>query len=562
MPLLRQALLDTYLVRLRTIARFWEIPLTSTRQREVALELAEAMAEPRAVQRVLADLPDDQREALAALLSSDGNMPARVFSREWGEIRAMGPGRMERERPWEDPLSPAEGLWYRGLLFTSFEGKPDGAFEAVFVPPEILDHLPSQESEQSTITLEPASAPTTVVSGGDLLLDDTCTLLAYIHNHRPKLRPDQGWSAPHEQRLQGRLRDSDTARFAFLSHLALHAGLLVNQKSKRARLLPEAVTNWLQSDTSAQRGAMVEAWRDDPTWNDLFHVPALQPEDTGAWRNDPLLPRQAIFRHLKACDPGTWYRVEEFISAIKEANPDFQRPDGDYASWYIRDANTGRYLSGFESWDAVEGRLIRYLLTKPMSWLGLIDLGAEGKEEPTHAFRLSEEGAAYLDLSDPPPASAPPPARLRPGFRVMVPAPRRYERFQLSRVAEWVESSKRFIYRLTPMSMERARQQGIPVARVVEFLEEITEAPVPQSTAQAISQWDARGTEVRLEGAILLRFSTEALMERSMASPRLERLVAERVGPTTALIDRQDWPEVVAQLEAIGLLPELKNLSA
>ncbi|MGD8969160.1 MAG: hypothetical protein PVI07_16770, partial [Anaerolineae bacterium] len=100
MPLLRQCLLDTYLVRLRAIARFWEIDLAARRQREVALELAEAMDNPEAVARAWRVLPFDQRQALRALLASDGRMPQRVFTRQWGEIRAMGPGRMEREQPW------------------------------------------------------------------------------------------------------------------------------------------------------------------------------------------------------------------------------------------------------------------------------------------------------------------------------------------------------------------------------------------------------------------------------------------------------------------------------
>ncbi|NIO71720.1 MAG: hypothetical protein GTN71_22490, partial [Anaerolineae bacterium] len=51
---------------------------------------------------------------------------------------------------------------------------------------------------------------------------------------------------------------------------------------------------------------------------------------------------------------------------IKESDPDFQRPDGDYSSWYIRQADTGRYLSGFESWDQVEGALIAYLIAQPL----------------------------------------------------------------------------------------------------------------------------------------------------------------------------------------------------
>ena len=66
---------------------------------------------------------------------------------------------------------------------------------------------------------------------------------------------------------------------------------------------------------------------------------------------------------------GEWVSVADFIDAVKATDPDFQRPGGDYESWYIRDAGSGAYLTGFESWDRVEGELLRALLTGPARWL-------------------------------------------------------------------------------------------------------------------------------------------------------------------------------------------------
>ena len=36
------------------------------------------------------------------------------------------------------------------------------------------------------------------------------------------------------------------------------------------------------------------------------------------------------------------------------------------------DVESGQYLSGFESWDLVEGRLLRFLIEGPLFWLGAI----------------------------------------------------------------------------------------------------------------------------------------------------------------------------------------------
>ena len=476
---------------------------------------------------------------------------------------------MEREQIWRDPISPAEGLWYRGFISRAFEQGPEGTYEVVFVPPELLAHLPTQTAPPPSIALEPTPDPAVVRSSGDALLDDACTLLAYLQNER--LRPDSAgdWPANHVARLTRRLRDPDPARLAFLRHLARSLGWLRVTDSNRLRPDPEPVTAWLQSPTAQQRSALASAWRDDPTWNDLFHVPTLRPEDTGGWRNDPLLARKSILRHLKTIHrepaerrgPDTWYALDDFVAVIRRADPDFQRPDGDYTTWYIRDAASTAYLSGFENWDDVEGALIRYVITAPMAWLGLTNVGVAAPDgPPITTFRLTLAGAAFLNLADPPSEPEPAPLTLRTDFSVRVPPTRRYERFQLARVADWVRTSDPFVYRLTPNSLERARQQGIPVARVLEFLRQVTSAPVPRFVEAALTRWDARGAEARLERAVLLRLSGEELMAQVASSPSTRHLIREQISPSAALVRERDWPRLVAALGEMGLLPDVVDL--
>jgi len=557
---LHQCLLDTDLVRLQAIARLWGVELTTNRQRDVAIQLAEAMTRPEAVADALDVLAGDQRRALEALLAAEGRMPLRVFTRQWGEIRTMGPGRLEREQPWQAPVSSAEGLWYSGFISRAFEQGAEGSYEAVFVPPELRAFLPTPPIPPSSIVLEPAPEPTAVRAAGDTFLDDACTLLAYLQNERVHSSPDGGWPTYHEARLTQRLHDADPTRLALLRHLVQHLGWLRVTDAGHLRPTPGPVATWLQSSTDQQRSALAEAWRDDPAWNDLFHVPTLHPEETGAWRNDPVLARKAILRHLKACVPNTWYRLDDLVAAVKQANPDFQRPDGDYTSWYIRNAATGTYLSGFESWDAVEGALICYVIAGPLAWLGLIDLGADAPGEPPAAFRLSQAGAAFLGLAGPLPEPEPGPMILRSDFTVLAPAARRYERFQLARVVDWMRTGDPFVYRITPTGLERARQQGIPVARVLEFLGQVTGAPVPRFVETALTRCEAHGAEARIERVVLLRLSSKELMALVTSSPLTRRLIHEQVGATVALVRERDWPRLVVALGEMGLLPEVIGL--
>ncbi|HID88379.1 MAG TPA: hypothetical protein EYP52_01515 [Anaerolineae bacterium] len=315
---------------------------------------------------------------------------------------------------------------------------------------------------------------------------------------------------------------------------------------------------WLRASPWKQRRVMVEAWREDSTWNDLWHVPTLRPDDTGSWRNNPLLAREALLRHLGACKLDTWYALETFIAAVKAIDPDFQRPDGDYSTWYIRDAVTGQYLSGFESWDAVEGALIRYLITGPLAWLGLVDLGAEREGGPPTVFRLSPDGAAFLGKADPPVRPEPPPLVVRPDLTILAPAGRRYERFQLSRVADWVRTGDPYLYRITPTSLERARRQRIPLERIVAFFEEATGGRVPKTLRPALARWVRHGTEVRLTRGILLRVRDEGLLRELTADPSTRRYIREVLGPTAALVAPGDWPRLVQALVERGVLPEVK----
>ncbi|GAG29631.1 unnamed protein product, partial [marine sediment metagenome] len=236
------------------------------------------------------------------------------------------------------------------------------------------------------------------------------------------------------------LRDTDPERLGFMRHLMQSTGLVHVTRAGLLRPDPGLATDWLRSPTQQQRTKLAQAWRDDPTWNDLIHVPSLRLEDTGGWRNDPVLARQAVLSHLPACSSGAWYAIEGFAAAIKRRDADFQRPDGDYTAWYIRDSLTGVYLSGFENWEAVEGALIRYLIVGPLAWLGLVDLGMASVDGPLVAFRLTTPGEAFLGLRTLRPEPEPVPLTLRPGPVVAVPQARRYDRFQLARIASRVRS--------------------------------------------------------------------------------------------------------------------------
>ncbi|MCP4519528.1 MAG: hypothetical protein GY824_30395, partial [Delftia sp.] len=222
---LRQCLTDLEMTRLRLIARLWGLEIQAIRPLKVAASLAESLADPAHAATVYETLPPDERAALAALLHSGGLMPAASFTRRFGEIRPMGPGRLERETPWRNPSGPAEGLWYRGLVYEGFAGEAGEAYPVYFVPDELRAALPVEtESAPPAMQLEAVSPPTRRRVAGDVLLDDVTTVLAFVHKQQPTGSAPDAWPPEAQQELARNLRHPSAERLAFTLHLLDHLG--------------------------------------------------------------------------------------------------------------------------------------------------------------------------------------------------------------------------------------------------------------------------------------------------------------------------------------------------
>ena len=552
---LRQCLVDTDLVRLRVIARLWGLEVKGSRPIEVAAGLSESMADPAHAADIWRTLRDDEQAALSALLDAGGELSAAVVKRRFSEIRPIGPGRLEVESPWRDPVSPAEGLWYRGLIYEGFSGNESEAMRVFFVPDDLGAALPVQAGAAAiSLHLEPTTPPTYLWSSGEHLLDDLTTVLAFVHNEVVSSFADAPGAWPKEpwRRAACCLRNSDAERLQFMLHLIDHLGWTRGGVDGRLRLVAEAVMAWLETPS---RAVLVGTWRQMTTWDELWRLTPLRPDDTGTWRHDPTLARAALVRHLHALTSDEWFDLADLIGAIKEVDPDFQRPGGDYEAWYVRDPVGGAYLTGFESWDQVEGALLRALMTGPAWWLGLVDLGSEAEGEPPKVFRTRPANGAPESAGPQQPDEAPP--VVRPDLTVTMPTACRLQRFQLARVADLLTADDLYVYRITPGSLHRARQQRIDVERVLGFLDGLSDAPLPNAVQSSLTRWAERGTEVWLEQTVILSVVDEGVMQQIVASPRAGPLIGRLVGPTTAMVAERDWPKLVGVLAELGLLAEL-----
>jgi hypothetical protein len=210
-------------------------------------------------------------------------------------------------------------------------------------------------------------------------------------------------------------------------------------------------------------------------------------------------------------------------------------------------------LRGFEAWESVEGALLAFLVTGPLYWLGLVDLGKSIPWLPPDRFRVSEAGAAILGAADPPTFLEPASIEVRVSGLLLVPPERRYERFQMSRIAAPVGEEGLHLYRLTPRSLRRARRQRIPLERIEEFLEEALEQPLPTTLRQAIEETYQGGGEARLAQVLILRVRDAELFDVD----GVRNLIQERLGPQVALVREVDREQLLRVLALQGVLPEV-----
>ncbi len=488
---LHRFLVDYDMAMLRALAENLGTALDTNRQTEAADRLATALTEPSTVQIALARLSSDGRSALDTLLAAGGQMRAPQFRRQFGQVRPVGPGRLEREVAWRHPANPTEELFYAGLIYRAFYQDERGSGEFVVIPDELRCLLPPPTVAPPAFAVATVPGPSEPVAHEPALVDDLFRYLVYVQNHDVRPYADGRLGRRDGSEIVQQMGRPGERRLALVHHLAERLGF-VARLANLLRLESTAVKGWLTAAPARQMAVLQTAWRDDPAWIDLCHVPGLSCDMQTGWleRTDPVAARRALLSWLAHCPPEAWWTCASFVAAVKAADPDFQRPDGDYDSWYIRDAAGDAYLSGFESWDRVEGVLIADLLAGPLHWLGVVDWAASDAEP---LCRLTAAGAHWLGLAVPEPqALEPAPITVGPDFLVDVPASAGlYVRFQLERFAD-LEQAEPCRYRLTAGGLNRALERGIRVEQVLAFLKRAGQQPVAADVTGQLRRWARR----------------------------------------------------------------------
>ena len=379
MPDLFHTFLKYDIGHLRITAGLWGLELDSNEADSAAEELCASLLDPEPVRETMDILSADAVAALKSLVASNGKMEWSSFARKFGEIREMGEAKRDRERPHLKPISPAETLFYYGFLAKAFFDSGKGTQEFAYIPDDLLEllileaeDLPVEKKE------EPLGRPATPVEkafeipASDHILDDATTFLAAL-----------------------RLGRSDWQSDLPLTMLLTTAGLL-----KKGVPQAEKVKSFLEASRTDALKLLIEAWQSSQTFDELHLLPGIICE--GEWKNQPLVTREFLMDLANSIPENKWWSIPAFVRAIKEKFPDFQRPAGDYDSWFIKRESDGQYLRGFAYWDQVDGALVKYFI-HTLHWLGMADLASPEEGKEATAFWVNskvEEPALRKSIED------------------------------------------------------------------------------------------------------------------------------------------------------------------
>lgn len=547
---LLDTLFDHDLGHLRIIAELWGVDLPTGSKRQAAEALAARMLDGAALQELTDSLPAPAEQSLRHLLEEGGRIPAADFQRQYGPFREMGPGRRDREKPWRQPVSAFEILWYRGLIGRAFSDTPGGPQEFIFLANDLQDLLPQTPGEIPQQMGVESAKPAVQLRATSAAVDDATTLLAALRNE--PLHATSSWKARRKS-LDRYMRQP--ASSSLLLTLLDEAGVLREQPTTPN---PERARDFLDLSRQEAMRSLLTAWRDSSNWNDLAHTPGLVNE-ADRWPNDPLQTRRSVLEFLHPLPLRTWWDLNALCESIRQRHASFQRPAGDFESWYLRRSTDGQYLQGFEYWDDVEGVLLRFILSGPLHWLGAIDLGKIDGNGPIVAFRLTDFAKTFRDAhAELPPLEETVSATLEPDGSLEAPfGIPRAQRYQLARFCAWRELDQvGYHYRLTPAALTRALKQGLELQHVAAVLEAASDKPIPASIQAALQRWEARGAEAELTDELLLIVHDPEVMHELQADRRTSRYILEQLNSTHALVKRDQWLRFCEAAARLGLLVE------
>lgn len=598
---------------LQAMAQVSDVTVDSRKKEPHVQALAKALYNQAAVERALPQLAPCERRALDLLVTYGGSATSQRLKQALNREGLLqehpqsqdkyGYRRKAAGNPYRPNSSYFEDIVARltslGLIVSQGSNEPYSTVISfipgvrLVVPPQVLPHLPPVTFEEDTTV--PAIDIETEASARTFQRD-LYLYWSYIRDHETSLT-QQGYIFKREL---GKLNDTllvpgdmgkgmgekENPRLYFIRLLLQEMGLIRARQSKSIVSAVQVSDFWSDAPPARVQKSF-KTWRDTAFWNELRYLPGITVQ---MWYTADLSPiinaRNRVLYHLVELPAGEWIALERLVNRLRVTDyeflfsrevPDQRRYYGygyyspDYDTPYAAYRNPlGWQFSPIqdeaEGWEAVEAQFIHDIVTGPLYWLGIVDLGYAGQADKDDgslkavAYRVTDIGAWVLGLGSAPQIPIDKGrVVVQPNFQIFALDPiSDHVLATLDQFAERVSAERAIEYKLTRESVYAAQQKGWTAKRVIEYLEQTSDAPLPQNIVRTLEEWETlhRRIVIHRRTALAQTVSPE-IMDGLLTNEALAAHLSRRLTPTAALIEPGDdaISRLTQQLQAQGLPP-------
>lgn len=515
-------------------------------RQELAAQISRRLGDQAYLGSVLGSLSPAETHALQVVRR--GGWEERGYMVDRGASGAEGPG--------SGQPGPVLSLMHSALLFRSFQEKNGWRGEVYFVPEEFraamdaaLPALPTPAAVVLTAEEEPAVAlrcdPAT----------DAFVLLSFL-SRNPRSPHNGTISRANLVRLEEEAAAPSVAtagsweeRWRFLIHLGLAGGWIRRQER---RLVPGRLASRILAGPLRQVAAgLLEGYLRDAAWDDIRAAGNAR-QTLGSRPPRQTTGRRMLLHILERLDEAQWMKEDAFLASVRATDPDLLREDYSSPSWGFVDTTTEAELFGEDSWGAVEGEWISYLIRGPLHWLGLVDWGAS-RDGRLVAFRRGQDQVAQAapELSEIAILGG---EALQAGGRTTLGQLLRLETFL--NVARGEGRSR---YQLSRESATAGVDGGGSWGELRALLEDFVAGGPAAVPTGLLEDWESEHSRYRLELALVVLSANPDDADGLEGHPRVSSFLEERLGPGAHLAAPGSGHRLLASMGEVGIRPQISS---
>lgn len=489
--------------------------------------------------RLRTSLPQPTLEILREISLAGGNLPARYIFRRYGSVRPYRPWRADApRRPWENPVSEVERLWFLGLIFI------DTKADQVHLPAEFAA-LANTATPQTDTSFPPSRFDHIAAIRFDLacllgLLQKEPAPILHGQWLIPNKLIEWGQWCVHPPKTTAPRSELQTDRRRFIHFLAEQGGLVQRQQS---RLSPTpSAWQWLELDSGNQAEALWHIWLNaDGKRRQTFRLPGA------SWLRQPDQLFSLLSTHLVDLKSEPPQPARHIAQSLLRTYPHLldliPAPADDPAEMLIE--------------------TVIALLCGPLTWLGLINGASE------YNISLSTWGRALLTGQTPPVIAPEPPFSLTflPAQETLLltspnglPSPRNAATALIAGDAADLPDNIPSTWRpvaITAGSFIRAIHQGWAAPHLRHQLLEMIDRPLNRAEDRLLRRWANDAAKMAIRPLTILEVTDPAIISRLAQTRRGRAMMVRTLSSRAVVVDGSRLKPLVRRLTTQEGVPPL-----